>query len=124
MRFATLLLLATAVSGLRLTHRAAKPEKPPKELVEAVKFVMKECDTDENGSLDKDEAAVCIKKGQEELKKEGITLPDEYKEKAKKKYEEYMEDGKITPKEIGDFLIMTYEEFKDEIDAYMKEKKE
>ena len=108
MRFATLLLLATAVAGLRLTHRVAKEEFTEKELKDfakappkkQAKMMMKACDTDKDGSLDEGEGKDCFAKLPEEVQKK---IKEEYEKlpaDAKEKLAKVTEDGKVTKEEL------------------------
>ena len=115
MRFATILLLATAVSALRIQHKTAEPteDEIKEKFVKGVKMAFKACDANKDKLLSKDEFEACAKKYNvpedlaDELKEEipeGGATVDGILKAAKENQDEIMEYAKKNKDEIKKWI--------------------
>ena len=125
MRFAALLLLATAVSSVRITQRATvQVEEPTKEEIlkkikedpkAALKFVVdmiyKKCDGNGDGTLTVDEAKACVKKAEEELPEEAKDEFPEMDDEDKAHLAKIAKDGVITKEELAETIKGAWEKY-------------
>ena len=126
MRFASILLLATAVSAVRIQQRATvKVQDPtPEEILEeikkdpkaALKFIVDKtfevCDANDDGTLTVDEALECAKKAEKEIPDEvKDKMPKDLDDEDKKFLEKIGEDGKITKKELAEMYKKAWKKY-------------
>ena len=125
MRFTSILLLASAVSAVRIQHLSTmQVQDPTPEEIEAmikkdpeaaleklVDFIMEKCDKDESGDLSIKEAKKCIKKAEKKLPEDVKDEFPEPDEEDMKQLAKIAKDGKITKDELKETIKMAWEKY-------------